>query len=332
MNKFWRADLDPENDPHKVLIERDKLIDTARDDRPIKIKVYYPDLTKPNQRGLSEFTSLRQDKMQSCPVIIWSHGLGGGADGAGFLSRFLASHGFIMVHVQHHGTDTTIWEGKEGHPWDVIRKTEITRDMTLNRFNDIPFVLDNLQQWFDEHPRVGELADMSRLAMSGHSFGALTTQVMAGMKFPNADNVLTSYKDDRFQCGILYSPGSVEHLGNPNPQEVYPSIDIPLFHMTGTDDGSPLSGAGYEMRLVVHEHSPDHKDKRLLVLEGGDHMVFNGSRGKLHDNPNREEHEAIIKMTALAYLESTLKKDDDARGWLTGEGCQNWLGDNGEFK
>lgn len=310
MNKFWRAELDPENDPYKVLIERDKLFDTNRNDRPVKIKVYYSPLSASDAQA-----RYGQKKL---PVVVWSHGLGGGADGAGFLSRFLASHGFIMVHVQHHGTDTTIWEGKEGHPWDVIRKTEITRDMTLNRFNDIPFVLDNLQQWFDEHPRVGDLADMSRLAMSGHSFGALTTQVMAGMKFPNADNVLTSYKDHRFQCGILYSPGSVEHLGNPDPQEVYPSIDIPLFHMTGTDDGSPLSGAGYEMRLVVHEHSPDHKDKRLLVLEGGDHMVFNGSRGKLQDNPNREEHEAIIKMTALAYLESTLKGDEGARAWLDG--------------
>ena len=61
------------------------------------------------------------------PVIIWSHGLGGSRDGAGFISRFVAAHGFVIIHIQHPGTDSTLWEGKPGHPWDVIRATPIPK-------------------------------------------------------------------------------------------------------------------------------------------------------------------------------------------------------------
>ena len=325
MTSFWRDDVDPDHDPHKVLIVRDMLTDTARDNRPVKIKTYYPVFKEDSASSRSASARLR------LPVILWSHGLGGSVDGASFLSRFLASHGFVMVHIQHFGTDTSLWEGKDGHPWDIIRRTDISREMTLNRFADIPFVLDQLPAWMEAHPAVGAHGDLSTLGMSGHSFGALTTQVMAGMMFPDADGELQSFKENRFKAGILYSPGSVEHLGDFNPHDVYPGIDLPLLHMTGTDDGSPISDLGYEMRLVVYDNT-DKAEKHLLVLKDGDHMVFTGSRGKLGQSANREKHEAIIKIAALSYWEAMLKDDKSARAWLTDGGYQKWLGDEGEFK
>ncbi|HPF78862.1 MAG TPA: hypothetical protein PLF01_06165, partial [Alphaproteobacteria bacterium] len=169
MTSFWRDDVAPDHDPHKVMIIRDELIDHDRHDRPVKIKVYYP----------------VNHTMTDLPVVIWSHGLGGSVDGAAFLSRFVASHGYVIVHVQHLGTDSSLWEGKEGHPWDIIRSTHIPRKATLNRFDDIPFVLNQLPDWMAAHPEVAEHADLSTMGKSGHSFGALTTQVMAGMMFPD---------------------------------------------------------------------------------------------------------------------------------------------------
>lgn len=311
---LWRPDVVSE--PHKVMIARDKLIDASRDDRPVKLKVYYP-------------SDYQGDPL---PVILWSHGLGGSVDGAAFLSRFISSQGFVIVHVQHHGTDTTLWEGKDGHPWDIIRDTHITRETTLNRFNDVPFVLESLPNWMAEHPEIGAMADLSNIGMSGHSFGALTTQVMAGMTFPNTEEVLTSFKQSIFKAGVLYSPGSVEHLGDFNPADVYPPIDIPMMHMTGTDDGSPLSGQGYEdIRLAVYQNT-SLAEKYLMVLNDGDHMVFNGSRGKLGQNPNREKHEAIIQVVALAFWETQLKDSEDAKQWLTGEEIQAYLDGEATYK
>ncbi|MEM9468589.1 MAG: hypothetical protein AAF988_00330 [Pseudomonadota bacterium] len=310
---FWNESVNPDHEQYKVLIERDKLIDTARDDRPIKIKVYYPS----NYEG------------EKLPIILWSHGLGGSVDGAAFLSRYIAANGFIIVHVQHHGTDSSLWEGQKEHPWDIIRRTHISRETTLNRYKDVPFVLDALSEWFDKHPQIKAIADMSNLGMSGHSFGALTTQVMAGMLFPNEESDLIDLSDDRFKAGILYSPGSVEHLGDFDPNTVYPPIKTPLFHMTGTEDGSPLSGQGYEMRLAVYNHTK--KEKYLLVLNNGDHMVFNGSRGKLGQSEFREQHEEIIKVMALSFWEAKLKNNQAAQEWLTGEGAKAYLREKAEY-
>lgn len=315
MTSFWRDDIDTDNQPRKVLIIRDQLVDASRDNRPVKIKVYYP---------------VGED-LKNLPIVLWSHGLGGSVDGASFLSRFLASHGYVAVHVQHHGTDSSLWEGKEGHPWDIIRRQQINRDATLNRFTDVPFVLDQLPAWLDNHPDVGALADLSTIGMSGHSFGSLTTQVMGGMMFPNKEGRLTRYRDARFKSGILYSPGPIAHLSLDEPDDIYGTIDLPLFHMTGTDDSSPVEDWDYTKRLVVYENT-DKAEKHLLVIKDGDHMIFNGSRGKLGQNPNREKHENIIKIAALAYWDMTLKEDVTAREWLTNNGFSSYLGEEGTFE
>ena len=115
-----------------------------------------------------------------------------------------------------------------------------------------------------------------------------------------------------------------------DPKEVYPSISIPLFHMTGTEDGSPLSDLGYEMRLTVYENTST--EKHLLVLKDGDHMVFAGSRGKLGHTSNRKTHEAIIKITSLAYWDAYLKGNKAAQEWLTEGGLKAYLGDNATYE
>ncbi len=294
---------------------RGSLIDHSRVGRVVPLKMYYP----------------VEHSLTNLPVIVWSHGLGGSADGAAFLSRYLASYGFIILHVQHHGTDSGLWEGKPGHPWDIIKATHIPRSMTLARFGDIPFALDNLEDWLKaEHPDVLAMADLKNLGMSGHSFGAMTTQVMMGEQFPDEEGILRDYSDSRFKAGILYSPVPAFHLSGSLPDNVYHTINRPLFHMTGTDDSSPVEGFGYETRLAVYEHS--RAEKYLMILKDGDHMVYNGSRGKLGANPNRHTHEAIIKTAALAFWQGKLKNDQTAMDWLTNGGFSTYLGDDGTFQ
>jgi predicted dienelactone hydrolase len=290
---------DPDHEPHKVMLERGMLIDEDRGGREVPIKVYYP----------------VNHKMVNLPVVLWSHGLGGSVDGAAFLSRYLTSHGYVCVHVQHRGTDSTLWEGKKGHPWDIIRKSHIPRSASLNRFHDVPFVLDRLPGWMEAHPDIGLHADLSTLGMSGHSFGAMTTQVMGGMMFPDEQGKLRSFKDTRFKAGILYSPSPIAHLALDDPQDIYGSMHIPLFFMTGTQDESPVEGWDYTKRLVPYEYG-GHPEKYLMVLDGGDHMVFTGSRGKLGAHPDRHAHEAAIKTAALTFWNAYLKEDTDAKAAL----------------
>lgn len=129
MTKFlWNQSVDPQEPPAQIEIERGDWEDSSRGGRKVPYKIYAP----VGQGG------------ERFPVILWSHGLGGSREGAGFISRYIASHGYIVVHIQHAGTDSELWEGKPGHPWDVIRQTKIPRKATLQRLQDVPFAVDQL--------------------------------------------------------------------------------------------------------------------------------------------------------------------------------------------
>lgn len=275
------------------------MIDESRGGRIVPVKAYYPG----NYKGAP------------VPVILWSHGLGGSVDGAAFLSRHIAGHGFVVLHIQHPGTDSSLWEGKDGHPWDIIRKTPIPRSATLDRFADVPFVLDRLKDWAARNPAIGDIMDLTRIGMSGHSFGALTTQVMAGQMFPDEKGVLRVFRETRFTAGIVYSPVPIQHLALDDPQDIYGTIRLPLLHMTGTNDVSPLEGFDYKKRLIVHRHAGGG-EQYLHILQGGDHMIYNGSRGQLEENPLRAAHEEEIKRVALAFWDAHLKGDEEARNWI----------------
>lgn len=294
-----------------IKIIKGELADSQRDDRVVPYKLYYP------------------ENIDRPPVIIWSHGFGGSRDGAAFLSRYLAEQGFALFHLTHIGTDTSLWEGKPGHPWDILRKAKIDRAVTVNRFKDIPFVIDRLET-------LDIPLDNENIGMSGHSFGALSTQVACGQLFPDADNILKSYADSRIAAGIAYSPVPIDHLGPDNvegdamDERIYNEISKPILYMTGTDDTAPIGGAPYTHRFTVFENT-GAKDKYLLVKNGGDHMVYNGTRGKLGDQDNRERLEDMIKTFSYHFWNAYLRGDNDSLAWLNGQGARNYLKNDGDF-
>src|SRR5690349_20528234 len=50
------------------------------------------------------------------PIIVHSHGLGGSVEGGRDWGEHWASHGYIVLHVQHPGSDEPVWKNKEGGP------------------------------------------------------------------------------------------------------------------------------------------------------------------------------------------------------------------------
>src|SRR5436305_11540107 len=81
--------------PFAVAVTRYEWVDTARK-RPVPVKIYSP------EKGPGPF-----------PVIVFSHGLGGSRETYEYLGRHWASHGYVVAHVQHEGSDDQVWKGKE---------------------------------------------------------------------------------------------------------------------------------------------------------------------------------------------------------------------------
>ncbi|PTY00740.1 hypothetical protein DB346_14065 [Verrucomicrobia bacterium LW23] len=79
--------------PYRVTSLEQDWTDATRS-RTLPVRIYLPDKA-PGAR----------------PVIVFSHGLGGNRNGGEMWGRHWASHGYISVHLQHPGSDESIWKG-----------------------------------------------------------------------------------------------------------------------------------------------------------------------------------------------------------------------------
>ncbi len=61
-------------------------------------------------------------------------------------------------------------------------------------------------------------------------------------------------------------------------------------------------------------------------------MIYNGTRGKLAANPQRDRHENIIKVVSLAFWDAQLKGNEKAREWLSGQDIEAYIAEDAEFE
>jgi predicted dienelactone hydrolase len=170
------------------------------------------------------------------PVVLFSHGLGGSREGSAYLGNHWAIRGYVAVFLQHPGSDTSVWKDKPvGRRMEAMQKAAGVQDFLL-RVKDVPAVLDQLDRWnkTDGHVLAGRL-DLMRVGMSGHSFGALTTQAISGQTIGWGK---LSFTDPRITAAIAFSPSSPRRGGDPN--QAFGNVKIPWMLMTGTKDLAPI--------------------------------------------------------------------------------------------
>lgn len=264
------------------------------------------------------------------PVILFSHGLGGSREGYAYLGRNWASHGYVSVHLQHPGSDDSVWRGSL--PAEVMnRLREAARNprAAQDRYRDVKFALDRLSELDraaelegEPNPLAGRL-DLERIGMAGHSFGALTTLAAVGQRveIPRAD-----VSDPRIRAAI---PMSAPVTGWRETD--YAAIRVPLMHMTGTLDDSPIGGTRAADRRIPFDRI-SQAEQYLIIFRDGDHMIFGGRSGMLGRLTGRNqdaEFHRLILAASLAFWDAYLRGDAEARRWLTEDGLESRLGDRG---
>lgn len=311
----FSSDYKREAGPSAVTTSLGEWRDAARD-RTVPYKIYYAaDLKEPR------------------PVVIFSHGLGGSREGSAYLGNHLASYGYIAVHIQHPGSDESIWKGKD-NPYQAIRDwMKGMRNLLVQseaRFKDLPFAIDQLTAMNSGDATFKGRLDLSRIGMSGHSFGAHSTMAASGQiyGFPGTP---ISYADKRIKASIAYSPTVPQR--RTDYDVVYGQIAVPIFHMTGTDDGDVVgNGATPESRQKPYRNIST-TDQYLLVLAGGDHMLFSGVRTRgVAAKPTDAAYLDLIRMASIAYWNAHLMGDASARKWLQEGGFAEALGKRGTFE
>ncbi len=254
----------------------------------------------------------------AAPVVLFSHGLGGSRGGSVYLGSHWSARGYAAVFMQHPGSDDSVWRDKSAEQCMGAMQQAAGFQNFLLRVQDVPAVLNQLEIWnsASNHLLTGRL-DLKRIGMSGHSFGAVTTQAVSGQSTAGRR---ISFTEPRITAAIAFSPSAPQ--GGGDPGGAFGSVKIPWMLMTGTKDISLIGQTDLKSRLAVFPALPAG-GKYELVLYNAEHSVFTdralpGDREQR--NPN---HQRVILALSTAFWDGWLRGDPAARSWLDGEGPQS---------
>ena len=287
----------PGNEPALV----DLTVHDAARERDLPIRVYLPAET------------------QAAPVILFSHGLGGSRAGSVFLGRHWAARGYVAVFLQHPGSDASVWRGLPPGEALAAMRQAINIQNYERRVKDVPAVLDQLEIWQKTagHPLAGRM-DLAHVGMSGHSYGAITTQAVSGehMAFGGSPT------DARIKAAVIMSP-SPPVFGR--AEQAFGEVKLPWMLMTGTEDQVlALSQTTPAARRAVYSALPPGS-KYELVLDRAEHSVFIDHALPGDTQPRNPKHPRIILALSTAFWDAYLRSDDAARAWLDGDGPRSIL-------
>lgn len=288
-------------------------VDTSRE-RPVPVLIYLP--PAPNLK-------------EPCPVILFSHGLGGSREGYSYLGEHWSNAGYVSVHVQHLGSDDAVWrQVLPEERMTAARRAAATPANALARPRDLSFVIDELtrQNQQKSSPLYHKL-DLTRIGAAGHSFGGFTVMAIAGQSFLGGRSQLA---DPRVKAVVQMSAPVIG--GDRVPAAHFNGIRVPVLHMTGTLDDSPVGDTVAEDRRIPYDRT-HNATASLVIFQGGDHMIFSG---RMQKNPQREAsdrvYQKLIREGTTAFWNAHLRDDAGSKKWFYDGGYTQALGPHGTFE
>jgi len=214
------------------------------------------------------------------PLVVLSHGYTGYRTVMYYLGEHLASHGYIVIGIDH--TDSTNAE------IDIKQAPTAGFVSTLlNRSRDQQFVLEaaSANEFFLNH-----IIDTNKAAVIGYSmggYGAINTvggcydakaESLMRIGFPEqaAHNLLPLFNfcnagkeqtDERWKAMIAFAPWGQEH--NLHQAESLKNINVPTLYISGDEDDI----SGYEQGVKKLFEQTSKPDNYLLVYENARHNI-----------------------------------------------------------
>lgn len=273
----------------------------SKRERDIPVRLYLPKAAK------------------AAPVVLFSHGLGGSRNGNEFLGQHWAARGYVAVFVQHPGSDDSLWKDKpNGARMGAMRQAASLRNF-MQRAGDVRAVLDRLAELnADRTQPLGGRMDLRQVGMSGHSFGAVTTQAVSGQAFPIIGTKLT---DPRIKAAIAFSPNSP---ARGSAEKAFGAVKIPWLLMTGTKDLALIGHADMKSRLAVYP-ALHGAPKYESVLDNAEHSAFTDRALPGDREPRNPNHHRAMLALTTAFWDAYLRDDANALAWLNGPGPRSIL-------
>ena len=288
----------------------------------------------------------------SFPLILLSHGFTGYRTQMFYLGEHLASHGYVVVGIDHSGSTNADIKDESDRPAGFI-------NTLYNRARDQQFLLD---YFADQASPVEAIVDIDRAAIIGHSmggFGALNTvggcydfkpEFFKDGGVPTAIAMVLPFTlnscfgggeqlDPRWKAVQLLAPWGGE--ASVHDIDAMAKITVPTFYLAGDQDNT----SGFKNGI-----------KRLHERTGSEHnylLVFANARHNIGPHPapaasfatdfelghyfdpvwDTETLNRVVEHMSLAFLDCHVKGDPARCAYLpTREISQQYKGADHQFE
>ncbi len=241
----------------------------------------------------------------AAPLVVFSHGIGGSREGYSYIGKYLASQGIAALHVQHVGSDRSLWFGNPlqmlGRLQEAAKETE-----AIDRTKDIRYALDQVLADSSLKNKI----DPQRIAAAGHSYGANTTLLLAGARVQREGKLL-DLADARIKAAVIIS--APPFYGEGDPKAIVGSVRVPSLHITATGDEIKIPGyySGAKDRVAVYEAMTPSQGKLLAVFKEGSHSMFTDRLGTGGEALNPQVKKATRELM-LAFLQNVFAGETQA--------------------
>lgn len=281
-------------------------------------------LTMPGRKTALQYRATFSRSAKNMPVIVWSHGAFGSHTAYAPLAEYWASHGYLVLQPTH--SDSM----REGTVPNV--KNPLAFKDWSQRPLEVSYMIDQLENLETLVPALKGRVDRHLVGIGGHSFGAHTTMLLAGMQTKRL--LRRGERDDflekRAKAFVMVSP---QGTGRIIDKEAIAAMTGPFIMITGTKDDSVPNNKDYKWRLEGWNFAASAPDRYLLMINGA-HHGFGGISGSVRftgSGPADEDTIEAVRGTALAMFDAQLRGDILAINWLKNSHIARATADGAQF-
>ncbi len=277
-------------------------------EKTLTIAVWYPTAAKPASfhyggptRGNVALNAdfLRSDKPY--PLLVFSHGFGGGGIGSVFFTEALAARGWIVAAPDHHDSQSAVRirrgevafdrQGFLRDAREITRSGPEHRNKYLYRVQEIQAVIE----YMTTADSFRGLVDTGRIAVGGHSLGGFTALGVCG--------TIPEKQDARIKAVLLFSTGASGYLYT--GKELH-QVKIPLMLFMGENEKRQKRGERTMIQLSETIYRAATGPKYFLIIRDANHFSFNNRYSEGFASRwlgGTEEQFDVIREYSIAFLQ-----------------------------